>query len=50
MTAITQEKILLLREHAGHILAKAPDEQTDAERVWLQWAEKRVDELNKELA
>ena len=45
MTLIDLEKLAMFREHYGHILAKPCEHRTEAENQWLQWAEKRLLEL-----
>lgn len=45
MTIIDQEKLCLFMEHSGFILNKPADHRTEAENQWLQWAVKRIMEL-----
>jgi len=45
MKLIDAEKLAMFQEHSGYILNKPADHRTEAENQWLQWAGKRIMEL-----
>jgi hypothetical protein len=45
MKLIDAEKLAMFQEQSGHILRKPFDQRTVLEDQWLQWAAKRIMEL-----